>query len=169
MSETFVSSIGQVSYPKVFRAAEEVDPSSRFKGYSVDLLVDEVPQSMKDAIEDAVNAQWKDEATRKKVLKSLTCVTKTEHPMDEDKEVWKLRFKRPTNFGPAGVVGPKLETLEEDDLYPGSFARIKYRVYTYDGDFGKGVGLGFAAVQKTGEGESFVGKNADLDGFDVID
>jgi len=163
-----ITGIGQVSYPKVFKAAEELDPSSQFKGYSVDLLVEEEPTEILAAIDKAIDAQWSDAGKRKKVRANMKSVTMVPHPMDEDKEVYRIRFKRPTSFGPAAVIGPQLQALTEEDLYPGSMARVKFRAYTYDGDFGAGVGLGFAAIQKTGEGDSFI-KSSDLDGFDVID
>lgn len=163
-----ITTIGAVSYPKVFKAAEELDPGSQFKGYSVDLLVDEVPANVLNAIDEAIESKWSDAGKRKKVKAGIKAITKVPHPMDADREVYRIRFKRPTAFGPAAVIGPQLQALTEEDLYPGAMARIKFRAYTYDGDFGSGVGLGFTAIQKTGEGESFV-KSSDLDGFDIID
>ena len=163
-----ISPIGQVSYPKVFKAAEELDPASQFKGYSIDLLVEEVPADLMNAIDAAIDAKWSDAGKRKKVKAGLKAVSKVPHPLNEDKEVYRIRFKRPTSFGPAGVVGKKMEALTEEDLYPGCLAHVMYNVYTYDGDFGSGVGLGFKAIQKTGEGESFI-KGNDLDGFDIIE
>ena len=163
-----ITGIGQVSYPKVFKAAEELAPGSQFKGYSIALLVEEVPADLMNQIDAAIDAKWSDAGKRKKVKANLKSVSKVPHPMDEDKEVYRIRFKRPTSFGPAGVIGRQLESLQEEDLYPGCLARVKFNVYTYDGDFGSGVGLGFKAIQKTGEGESFI-KSNDLDGFDAID
>jgi len=163
-----ITGIGQVSYPKVFKPAEELDPTSQFKGYSIDLLVEEVPADVMNAIDAAIEKQWSDAGKRKKVKANLKAISKVPHPLDEDKEVYRIRFKRPTSFGPAAVIGPQLQALTEEDLYPGSMARVKFRAYCYDGDFGAGVGLGFTAIQKTGEGESFI-KSSDLDGFDIID
>ena len=163
-----VSNIGQVSYPRVFTAAEEADPGSMFKGYSIELLFEDEPTDIREAIEAAVNAKWSDTAKRKKALSNLKCIAQVPHPLDPERDVWRVRFKRPTSFGACAVVGPRLEVIEESDLYAGSMARVKYSAYCYDGDFGLGAGLGFQSVQKTGEGETF-SRSSDLDGFDCID
>lgn len=163
-----ITTIGQISYPTIFKAGEEIDPTTQYKGYSVELLVDAIPENLQAAIDQAVNDKFgHDEKLKKKALASMSCIKKGTDPNDDDREVYRLRFKRRTDFGAPVVIGPQLQQLEEGDVYGGCMGRVKFRAYAWQNVNGVGVGLGFSAVQKTGEGESFASSD-DLGGFDAV-
>lgn len=157
---------GIISYPHLFVPQEESNPSGMFKGFSVELLVDEVPEVLTEMIEKAVNEKWADAKKRKQVLENISAIKEVDHPFVEGQTITRIRFKRPTSFGPCSVFGRKMEKVE--DVTPGNLGRVQFDVYCYDGSFGSGVGIGLKAVQITGEGQSLLSYSA-TDFFDVLD
>jgi hypothetical protein len=71
-------------------------------------------------------------------------------------------------YNPPGVVGPKLERLDEADLYSGCYARAKvvFKAYQYKGD---GITCYLQHVQKVKDGESLAGFTKAEDCFEAIE
>lgn len=81
----------------------------------------------------------------------------------------KMFFTASSKMKP-GLVGLDLcPILEEDEFYPGCYARITLTAYAYE-NVGKGVAFGLQNIQKVADGERLDSRtNADKDFADAPD
>jgi hypothetical protein len=68
-------------------------------------------------------------------------------------------------YKPVVVDRSKVEILDPDQVYSGAKARAVCRCFSYEGKTGKGVSIGFDAVQITGAGEHLGGGAASVGMF----
>lgn len=71
-------------------------------------------------------------------------------------------------YPPAVVDREKHEILDQRQVYSGAFARAVCRCFAYEGKFGKGVSIGFDAVQILRDGERLGGSAASVAMFDDL-
>ena len=71
-------------------------------------------------------------------------------------------------YPPTVVDREKQEIIDPKQVYSGAFARAVCRCYSYDGKFGKGVSIGFDAVQILRDGERLGGGASSVAMFDDL-
>jgi hypothetical protein len=71
-------------------------------------------------------------------------------------------------FQPIVVDGAKREILDKNQVYSGAIARAVCRCFSYEGKMGKGVSIGFDALQIVRDGERLGGGAASVALFDSV-
>lgn len=158
----------RVSYPHVFKAQGMQGKKEAVKKYSVTMLF---PKStdlavIKNAMKQAKIQAFGENKEKWPVLESP--VTDGDGPTGIDKKTgerkdgyegcWVIKASSSEDQKPS-VVDQNVEPIiNQNDFYPGCYARASVLAYIWDNEFGKGVGFILDHVQKMRDGKSFGGK-----------
>jgi len=169
------SPVGRVSFPKVFKP--EGYQGSEPK-YSMMLVFDPSKFTANDKKLWKAMESLADEVSMDKFKKTIKQLPNNfKKPIRDGAEKADLQgfgdgkmFFTASSMMKPGLVGLDLcPILEEDEFYPGCYARITLTAYAYE-NVGKGVAFGLQNIQKVADGERLDSRtNADKDFADAPD
>lgn len=164
MSKSFITPLGRVSYPNLFKAKVDSFDSSK-SYYSVDLIFPKSKDlktcplnSLRNEIEKAIKEKWP------KRPPILTLPIKDGDglkpqagtPYDEAYHgCWFITLK---NKRRPQVVDSQLRQITDETLiYGGCYGHASYQLYAYDNKGKKGISVSLNNFQKVRDGEPFGG------------
>lgn len=176
MSNKFVTPIGRVSYPYLFKS--KFNNLSKKNEYSVDLLFEKSQNIdvIKNAIKNAIKERWG--ANPPKNLKlplkdGDSTKPNSGTPYGEEYHGCYFVTLKNSKIKPQIVDKNKVEIIEDGEVYGGCYGRASVVAYAYpkvgEKAINSGVSLSLINFQKTGEGEAFGGARSDaFEDFDEI-
>lgn len=159
----------RVSFPAVFKpkAFKDQDPK-----YSVVMLFDKKTDisALKKAAANAMLEKWpeaKDPEKRKKLKLKMPFRDGDEK---EDTQGYKgcIFVSASSKTRPGLVNGKREPIIDEEEFYPGCYARATLIAFAYDTAGNRGVSFSLQNVQKIRDGESLSGRKRAEDEFDEI-
>lgn len=173
MSKIYVTQMGRVSYPYLFKAKKN-ELSSKDE-YSVDLLFPKATAGamniIHNAIEEAIKEKW---GSKRPNILNLPIKdgdgTKPKAGTPYDEAYHGCHFITLKNSRKPQVVDAnKQEILDEGEVYGGCWGRASFTAYAYDNKGNKGVSLSLVNFQKMKDGEAFSGTRSSAESdFDVV-
>jgi len=162
MSNIFITPLGRVSYPNLFKPKADTFDSSKPAKYSVDLLFPKTDlkncplNALRNEIEKTIKARWpKRPAFLNMPIKDGDGTKpKAGTPYDEAYHgCWFITLK---NTRRPQVVDSQKRLIEnEGDVYGGCYGKASFQLYAYDNTGTKGVMLSLNNFQKVKDGEAF--------------
>lgn len=165
----------RVSYPNVFKPTSFDDQEAKFGltmlfSKDIDLSAPAAKQknSLKRIVANALKEKFGPDKTKwPSNFKNPIRDGDKEKPDDPTYE--NMLFARATAKVRPQLVGPRLTPItNEDDFYPGCYARAEVIAYWFEKAGNKGVGLSVTSIQKTRDGEPLGGRRNAAEIFDVI-
>lgn len=167
-SSKLISPVGRASFPHLFtpRASDEGgDPK-----YALTLIFDEEAQKTPEfaAIKEAVKRCIAETYKGKPPANLKIPFRRGEEKEHLDGYEPGTVFITATSKRRPQVVGPNMAALQEDDFYPGCFARASLRVFPYERKGNKGISFGLGNVQLVRDGERLGGGSRAEDDFQPV-
>jgi len=161
----------RVSFPHLFEAhtVQEGDKPS----YSVQMIFDRDTKLtvFKKAVKAVQKSKFQDKKIKSEKIKHVRDGNEIENsdgeirPETKDKWVIQVASK---NRRPRVLNARREDIINPDEIYGGCYAVAVIEAYGYDNQYGRGISFGLLGVQKTRDGEPFVG-GVSTDDFEDIE
>lgn len=156
----------RVSFPSVFQPSAFDEQEAK---YRITMLFDKGTdlQAMKKLAAEAVTERWPDRNKRPGNLRNPFRDGDVDKP-DVDGYPGHIFVNASSKMKP-GVVDCDLQPIiDEEEFYPGCYARASVTAYTYSHKGNNGVAFGLQNIQKIKDGASFSGRSKAEDDFESL-
>ena len=149
----------RVSYPKVFKPEAMNDGEK--KKYSVSMLIPKsdkktlkaIEKAVESAIEEGIKNKWGGKRPKKLGLP----LRDGDEEKDGEEYEGAMFFNASSSRKPGVIDLDKDELFDDEEFYPGCFARGTFNAYPFDVNGNKGVAIGLNNLQKLADGDRLGG------------
>lgn len=161
----------RVSFPHVFKPQTTPSGEQRF---SVVMLFDkknkEDIKKLEDLAKAAAYEKWGEDSVKSKKVKINWPFRDGEEKAEQYEGYEGMVFATASSKNKPKVVDKSVEPiLDEDEFYPGCFARAAINAYAWEWKGKKGVSFGLINVQKMKDGDKFGFSSKPEDDFEAVE
>ena len=160
ITPAFRMSFPQLLEPKSIKGSEPK--------YSVACLFPEGEELKKiqKSVAAVIKDKWGDNPPKKLKLPIHDQEDKEEY---DGYEAGNLFMTISSKYKPEVIMPNKAPLVDEEEVYPGRWARASVHVYAWDNEFGKGVSIGLNNLQLLANDDNLSGRRAAAEEFDAVD